>query len=211
MRTIRIIVLLLTITIMAACSRPGAQQPSTTEADIAAINELWNQYATADGLHANRYDVTVLVNGLPMVHIELKRRGVAITEAFNQINRYQRESFWADSGLFEYVQLFVISNGTHSKYYSNTTRAKHIKESGKTKAKQGKKSSNSFEFTSWWADAANKPITELMDFAKTFFAKHSLQKWPDQKCLLFFLHSSSLILHNVHVCRLPCMAYSQAL
>jgi len=118
-----------------------------------------------------------------MVHIELKRRGVAITEAFNQINRYQRESFWADSGLFEYVQLFVISNGTHSKYYSNTTRAKHIKESGKTKAKQGKKSSNSFEFTSWWADAANKPITELMDFAKTFFAKHSLLNILTRYCV----------------------------
>ena len=136
--------------------------------------QVINQYATDEGKRANRYDVTVLVNGLPMVHIELKRRGVAITEAFNQINRYQRESFWADSGLFEYVQLFVISNGTHSKYYSNTTRARHIKESGTTKSKQGKKSSNSFEFTSWWADAANKPITELMDFAKTFFAKHSL-------------------------------------
>lgn len=145
--------------------------------------QVINQYATDKGKRANRYDVTVLVNGLPMVHIELKRRGVAITEAFNQINRYQRESFWADSGLFEYVQLFVISNGTHSKYYSNTTRAKHIKESGKTKAKQGKKSSNSFEFTSWWADAANKPITELMGFAKTFFAKHSLLNILTRYCV----------------------------
>lgn len=145
--------------------------------------QVINQYATDEGKRANRYDVTVLVNGLPMVHIELKRRGVAITEAFNQINRYQRESFWAASGLFEYVQLFVISNGTHSKYYSNTTRAKHIKESGKTKAKQGKKSSNSFEFTSWWADAANKPITELMDFAKTFFAKHSLLNILTRYCV----------------------------
>ena len=145
--------------------------------------QVINQYTTDKGTRANRYDVTVLVNGLPMVHIELKRRGVAITEAFNQINRYQRESFWADSGLFEYVQLFVISNGTHSKYYSNTTRAKHIKESGKTKAKQGKKSSNSFEFTSWWADAANKPITELMDFAKTFFAKHSLLNILTRYCV----------------------------
>jgi len=78
--------------------------------------QVINQYATEDGQHANRYDVTVLVNGLPLVHIELKKRGVAIQEAFNQINRYQRESFWASSGLFEYVQLFVISNGTHSKY-----------------------------------------------------------------------------------------------
>lgn len=136
--------------------------------------QVINQYATEDGRHANRYDVTVLVNGLPMVHIELKRRGVAIAEAFNQINRYQRESFWASSGLFEYVQLFVISNGTHTKYYSNTTRAQHIKESGEGVIKKGKRSSNSFEFTSWWSDATNRPITDLMDFAKTFFAKHAL-------------------------------------
>jgi len=119
--------------------------------------QVINQYATAEGQRANRYDVTVLVNGLPMAHIELKRRGVAITEAFNQINRYQRESFWADSGLFEYVQLFVISNGTHTKYYSNTTRARHIKESGKTGAKKGKQSSNSFEFTSWWQMPRTNP------------------------------------------------------
>lgn len=145
--------------------------------------QVINQYATDAGKHANRYDVTVLVNGLPMVHIELKRRGVAITEAFNQINRYQRESFWADSGLFEYVQLFVISNGTHTKYYSNTTRAKHIEECGKTKAKKGKKSSNSFEFTSWWADATNTPITDLMDFAKTFFAKHALLNILTRYCV----------------------------
>ena len=72
-----------------------------------------NQYET-EGNHANRYDVTVLVNGLPLVHVELKRRGIALQEAFNQINRYQRDSFWADSGLFEYVQLFIISNGTYS-------------------------------------------------------------------------------------------------
>jgi type I restriction enzyme, R subunit len=136
--------------------------------------QVINQYATDEGQRPNRYDVTILVNGLPMVHIELKRRGVAITEAFNQINRYKRESFWADSGLFEFVQLFVISNGTHSKYYSNTTRARHVKEAGTSKSKKGKQSSNSFEFTSWWADAANRPITDLMDFAKTFFAKHTL-------------------------------------
>jgi len=145
--------------------------------------QVINQYATDTGLHANRYDVTVLVNGLPMVHIELKRRGVAITEAFNQINRYARESFWADSGLFEFVQLFVISNGTHTKYYSNTTRARHIKEGGKSAAKKGKKSSNSFEFTSWWADATNRPITDLMDFAKTFFAKHALLNILTRYCV----------------------------
>ncbi|MGR3178579.1 MAG: type I restriction endonuclease subunit R [Candidatus Anammoxibacter sp.] len=145
--------------------------------------QVINQYATEEGERANRYDVTVLVNGLPMVHIELKRRGVEIAEAFNQINRYQRESFWADSGLFEFVQLFVISNGTHTKYYSNTTRFKHITESGKNRVKKGKKSSDSFEFTSWWADAANKPITDLIDFAKTFFAKHALLNILTRYCV----------------------------
>ena len=87
--------------------------------------QVINQYVvgTADGAnHDNRYDVTILVNGLPLVHVELKRRGVAIREAFNQINRYQRDSFWAGNGLFEYVQIYVISNGTNTKYYSNTTR-----------------------------------------------------------------------------------------
>ncbi len=136
--------------------------------------QVINQYTTEAGQRANRYDVTVLVNGLPLVHVELKRRGVAIKEAFNQINRYQRESFWAGSGLFEYVQIFVISNGTHTKYYSNTTRSEHIKESGEGAIKKGKRSSNSFEFTSWWADAKNRPITDLVDFARTFFAKHAI-------------------------------------
>lgn len=145
--------------------------------------QVINQYATEDGQRANRYDVTVLVNGLPSVHIELKRRGVAIQEAFNQINRYQRESFWAASGLFEYVQLFVISNGTHTKYYSNTTRSQHIKESSEGAVKKGKRTSNSFEFTSWWADATNKPITDLMDFAKTFFAKHTLLNILSRYCV----------------------------
>ena len=145
--------------------------------------QVINQYTTEDGQRANRYDVTVLVNGLPLVHIELKRRGVAIGEAFNQINRYQRESFWAASGLFEYVQLFIISNGTHTKYYSNTTRFQHIKDANKGKIKQGKRSSNSFEFTSWWADATNRPITGLMDFAKTFFAKHTILNILTKYCV----------------------------
>src|SRR3989338_4001570 len=114
--------------------------------------QVINQYATEDGKYKNRYDVTVLVNGLPLVHIELKKRGVAIQEAFNQINRYHRESFWASSGLFEYVQLFVITNGTHTKYYSNTTRSQHIKDTNEGSIKKGKRSSNSFEFTSWWSD-----------------------------------------------------------
>lgn len=145
--------------------------------------QVINQYATDSGQRSNRYDVTVLVNGLPMVHIELKRRGVAIQEAFNQINRYHRESFWASSGLFEYIQLFVISNGTHTKYYSNTTRATHIRESAEGAAKKGKRTSNSFEFTSWWADATNRPITDLMDFAKTFFAKHALLNILTKYCV----------------------------
>jgi type I restriction enzyme R subunit len=136
--------------------------------------QVINQYEVADGQRPNRYDVTVLVNGLPLVHIELKKRGVDIKEAFNQINRYNRESFWSGSGLFEYVQLFVISNGTYTKYYSNTTRFSHIKEQAQTASKKGKRTSNSFEFTSWWADASNRPITDLMDFGRTFFAKHTL-------------------------------------
>lgn len=130
----------------------------------------------------NRYDVTVLVNGLPLVHIELKRRGVDIREAFNQINRYQRDSFWGGSGIFEYVQLFVISNGTLTKYYSNTTREQHIKEA-KNAAKR-RKTSNSFEFTSWWADAQNKPILDLTAFAKTFFAKYTLLNILTKYCVL---------------------------
>ncbi|HEX7355743.1 MAG TPA: type I restriction endonuclease subunit R [Mycobacteriales bacterium] len=134
--------------------------------------QVINQYA-AHGTHENRYDVTILVNGLPMVHVELKRRGVDIREAFNQIARYQRDSFWSGSGLFEYVQLFVISNGTLTKYYSNTTRDRHVSEltAGRRARKQ---TSNSFEFTSWWADASNRPITDLVGFTKTFFAKHTL-------------------------------------
>jgi type I restriction enzyme R subunit len=145
--------------------------------------QVINQYSTEAGQRSNRYDVTILVNGLPLVHIELKRRGVALEEAFNQINRYQRESFWAGSGLFEYIQIFVISNGTHTKYYSNTTRAQHIKEMSQAKAYKGKRTSNSFEFTSWWADETNKPIMELMDFAKTFFAKHTLLNILTRYCV----------------------------
>jgi len=143
--------------------------------------QVVNQYEI-EGKRSNRYDVTVLVNGLPLVHIELKRRGVDIKEAFNQINRYQRDSFWAGSGLFEYVQLFVISNGTYTKYYSNTTRFQHVKEAGEIRTK-GKKTSNSFEFTSWWADAKNKPITDLTDFAQTFFAKHAILNIITKYCV----------------------------
>lgn len=145
--------------------------------------QVINQYIVDAGQRTNRYDVTILVNGLPLVHIELKKRGVDIKEAFNQINRYNRESFWAGSGLFEYVQLFVISNGTYSKYYSNTTRFTHIKEQGTGTSRKGKRTSNSYEFTSWWADANNHPITDLMDFCRTFFAKHTLLNLLTKYCV----------------------------
>lgn len=148
--------------------------------------QVINQYEIGAGdggsARSNRYDVTVLVNGLPMVHVELKRRGVDIREAFNQIGRYQRDSFWAGSGLFDYVQLFVISNGTLTKYYSNTTRRQHLIEA--TGSKRVRKTSNSFEFTSWWADAQNKPIADLSAFAKTFFSKHSLLNILTKYCVL---------------------------
>lgn len=133
--------------------------------------QVIHQYEENGGSYKNRYDVTVLVNGLPLIHIELKRRGVNIREAFNQIDRYQRDSFWANGGLFEYVQIFVISNGTNTKYYSNTTRYNHIKEMDS--ARKGK-TSNSFEFTSFWADEKNRIIPDLIDFTKTFFAKHTI-------------------------------------
>ncbi len=145
--------------------------------------QVINQYEESAGKHATRYDVTVLVNGLPLVHVELKRRGVSIREAFNQIDRYQRDSFWASSGLFEYVQIFVISNGTHTKYYSNTTRNAHLKEQNKGESKRGKKTSNSFEFTSFWADANNKVIADLVDFTRTFFAKHTLLNIITKYCV----------------------------
>lgn len=144
--------------------------------------QVINQYVENNGNYDNRYDVTVLVNGLPLVHIELKRRGVAIKEAFNQINRYQRDSFWAGSGLYEYVQIFVISNGTNTKYYSNTTRESHIKEQVSTRNKS-KKTSNSFEFTSFWADANNKVITDLVDFTRTFFSKHTILNILTKYCV----------------------------
>jgi type I restriction enzyme R subunit len=146
-------------------------------------NQVNSKNHGSDSMRANRYDVTVLVNGLPLVHIELKKRGVDIKEAFNQINRYNRESFWAGCGLFEYVQLFVISNGTYTKYYSNTTRFTHIRELGDGAVKKGKRTSNSFEFTSWWADANNRPIIDLMDFGRTFFAKHTLLNLLTKYCV----------------------------
>ena len=147
--------------------------------------QVINQYEVSQeqgARHDNRYDVTVLVNGLPLVHVEIKRRGVAIREAFNQINRYQQDSFWAGCGLFEYVQIFVISNGTNTKYYSNSTRDNAIKERNSRKSKR-QKTSNSFEFTSFWADANNKVIPDLIDFTRTFFAKHTLLNVLTRYCV----------------------------
>ena len=144
--------------------------------------QVINQYIENSGNYDNRYDVTILVNGIPLVHVELKRRGVALKEAFNQINRYQRDSFWAGSGLYEYIQIFVISNGTSTKYYSNTTRESHIKEQTSTRNKS-KKTSNSFEFTSFWADSNNKVIPDLVDFTRTFFAKHTILNILTKYCV----------------------------
>lgn len=145
--------------------------------------QVINQYVEEGGNYDTRYDVTVLVNGLPLVHIELKRRGVQLKEAFNQINRYQRDSFWAGCGLYEYVQIFVISNGTNTKYYSNTTRANHLKEQEPGGRNKSKKTSNSFEFSSFWADSNNKVITDLLDFTKTFFSKHTLLNILTKYCV----------------------------
>lgn len=110
------------------------------------------------GSHANRYDVTILVNGLPLVQVELKKRGVAIREAFNQVHRYSKESFNSEHSLFKYLQLFVISNGTESRYFANTTQ----------------RNKNSFDFTMNWAKADNSLIKDLKDFTATFFQKHTL-------------------------------------
>ena len=162
--------------------------------------QVINQYAisTEEGAaHDNRYDVTVLVNGLPLIHIELKRRGVPIREAFNQIDRYQRDSFWASSGLYEFVQIFVISNGTNTKYYSNTTRFNHIKDAKAQKAKKSK-TSNSFEFTSFWADANNRIIPDLVDFTKTFFCKHTILNILTRYCV-FTAENMLLVLRSYQI------------
>ena len=112
------------------------------------------------GTHANRYDVTILVNGLPLVQIELKKRGVAIREAFNQIHRYSKESFNSENSLYKYLQVFVISNGTDTRYFANTV----------------KRDKNSFDFTMNWAQADNSLIKDLKDFTATFFEKRTLLK-----------------------------------
>jgi type I restriction enzyme R subunit len=111
-----------------------------------------------EGMYANRYDVTILVNGLPMIQVELKKRGVAIREAFNQVHRYTKESFNSENSLFKYLQIFVISNGTDSRYFANTV----------------KRDKNSFDFTMNWAKADNTLIKDLKDFTATFFQKNTL-------------------------------------
>ena len=143
--------------------------------------QVINQYE-AEGVHKNRYDVTILVNGLPLVHIELKRRGVAIKEAFNQINRYLRDSFWAGRAMFDYVQIFVISNGTETKYYSNTTRYAKEREADGGPRKH-KTDGNTFEFTSYWTDQENTLLTDLRDFTTTFFAKHTILNILTKYCV----------------------------
>ena len=144
--------------------------------------QVINQFEEEGGAHKNRYDVTILVNGLPMVHIELKRRGVDIKEAFNQINRYLRESFWAGRAMFDFVQIFVISNGTETKYYSNTTRyAKEQEETGGPRKQ--KTDGNTFEFTSYWSDQENTLLTDIRDFTTTFFAKHTILNILTKYCV----------------------------
>ena len=144
--------------------------------------QVTNQYEVSDGAYKNRYDVTILVNGLPMVQIELKRRGVSIKEAFNQINRYQRDSFWAGKAMFDFVQVFVISNGTETKYYSNTTRYAKEQENA-SGPRRHKTDGNSFEFTSYWTDQENTLLTDLRDFTTTFFAKHTLLNILTKYCV----------------------------
>ncbi|MGL5591342.1 MAG: type I restriction endonuclease subunit R [Mycoplasmoidaceae bacterium] len=148
------------------------------------ILQVINQYETDSGTYKNRYDVTILVNGLPLIHVELKKRGVNLKEAFNQIERYKRESFWADSGLFEYVQLYVISNGTETKYYTNTIREDSIDKKIHNKSKKNNTNdTNTFEFTSYWADSKNNPIKDLIDFTKTFFSRHTILNVLTKYCV----------------------------
>ena len=119
------------------------------------------------GKHKNRYDVTILVNGLPLVHIELKKRGVNLHEAFNQIHRYSKESFNAENSLYKFVQIFVISNGTYTRYFANTTA----------------QNKNHYEFTCEWADAKNKVIRDLKDFTATFFEKRTILEVLTKYCV----------------------------
>lgn len=156
--------------------------------------QVMNQYEANEGIHKNRYDVTILVNGLPLVHIELKRRGVPLRQAFNQIERYQRESFWSESGLFEFIQIFVISNGTRTKYYSNTTRWQKTEN-----ARRGKKSSASFAFTNWWTDAENRKIADLAPFTASFLSKGTLLMVLTHYCV-FDVTDTLLVMRPYQIC-----------
>ena len=148
--------------------------------------QVIRQYAIDTGARANRYDVTILVNGLPLVHIELKRRGKKLRVAFDQIDRYQRDSFHASAGdgLFGYVQIFVISNGARTKYYSNTVRLQHITENQGARRQVAAANARSYEFTMWWTDAANNQIPDLTDFAATFLAKRTILAILTRYCVL---------------------------
>lgn len=134
------------------------------------------------GSHTNRYDVTVLINGLPLVHIELKKRGVNLHEAFNQIHRYSKESFNSENSLYKYVQIFVISNGTYTRYFANTTA----------------QNKNHYEFTCEWADAKNKAIRDLEDFTKTFFEKRVLLEVLTKYCV-FDVNNTLLIMRPYQI------------
>ncbi len=144
--------------------------------------QVINQYVNDKGEHQNRYDVTILINGLPLVHIELKRRGVALKEAFNQINRYKK-SFDTSKGLFNYVQIFIISNGVDTKYYSNTVR-KNIISLLEKNLELTSNTSNSFAFTNYWSDQKNNIINDFESFTATFLAKHTLLNIITKYCIL---------------------------
>ena len=135
-----------------------------------------------EGKSRNRYDVTILVNGLPLVHIELKKRGVNLHEAFNQIHRYSKESFNSENSLYKYVQIFVISNGTYTRYFANTTA----------------QNKNNYEFTCEWADAKNKAICDLEDFTKTFFEKRVILELLTKYCV-FDVNNTLLIMRPYQI------------
>lgn len=135
-----------------------------------------------EGKSQNRYDVTILVNGLPLVHIELKKRGVNLHEAFNQIHRYSKESFNSENSLYKYVQIFVISNGTYTRYFANTVT----------------QSKNNYEFTCEWADAKNKVICDLVDFTKTFFEKRVILEILTKYCV-FDVNNTLLIMRPYQI------------
>lgn len=170
--------------------------------------QVAHQYSTRDtsgSKSSNRYDVTILVNGLPLVHIELKRRGVALREAFNQINRYQDESFRGDDGLFEYVQIFVISNGTDTKYYSNSARKEILKSKQKKSKKQrSRMASESFKFASSWADKQNNKIRDLEDFTRSFFYKPTLLNMLTKYCV-FTSDKSLMVLRPYQIAAVEAM------